>query len=203
MEEIIQGSDAWKMLRCGMITGSKIADVMQEKKGTGYANYMAQLVCERLTGCVAETYKNAYMDRGNEDEPLARKCYEFMTGHTVDQVAFIRHSTLWFAGVSPDGLIGEDGMVEIKRKIPALHIGYIFKNEVPTEYRKQMMWQLACSGRKWCDFASYSPELPEEMQLFTVRLHRDESMIDEMEAAAIAFNESIEKMITDLKKLRP
>lgn len=200
--EIIQGSDAWKQLRRGRITGSKIADVMQEKKGTGYENYLAQLGCERMAGCVTETYKNAYMDRGNEDEPAARECYEFVTGYSVEQIAFVRHPTLIFAGCSPDGLINDDGMVEIKRKIPAIHATYIFKNRIPPEYLKQMMWELACTGRQWNDFASYCPDLPEEMQLFTIRLERDEAMIAEMEKQVIAFNQAVEKWIADLKAIR-
>jgi predicted phage-related endonuclease len=202
VEEIIQGSDEWKQLRCGLITGSRIADVMQEKKGTGYANYMAQLVCERLTGCVTETFKNAYMDRGNEDEGAARDCYSFITGNDVEQVAFIKHPTFWFFGVSPDGLIGDDGMVEIKRKIPAIHIDYIFKNRIPPEYVKQMTAELACTGRQWNEFVSYCPELPENMQLFTCRMYRDEVAISAMESAVIAFNESVEQMISDLKRIR-
>jgi putative phage-type endonuclease len=201
--EIIQGSEAWLKMRCGLITGSQIANVMQEKKGTGYANYQAQLVAERLTGCIVETYKNAYMERGNDDEGAARDCYEFVTGNTVEQVAFVKHPYIECAGCSPDGLIGDDGLVEIKRKIPALHIAYLLKNEVPSEYRKQMMFQMACTGRKWVDFASYCPELPEEMQLFVIRYSRDEEAIKAMEAATIAFNASVEKIIEDLKRLRP
>lgn len=203
MEQIAQGTPEWKQLRCGKITGSKIADVMSKgKKGaesTGYANYRAQLACERLTGCVTDTYSNGFMQRGNEDEAAARLCYEFLTGNEVQQVPFIKHPTLDFAGSSPDGLIGEDGHIEIKRKIPAIHAAYILKNEVPAEYRKQMMFQLACSGRKWNDFVSYCPEMPEELQIFIVRMHRDEELITEIETAVVAFNDAVEKMIEDLK----
>jgi len=200
--EIVQGTPEWLKMRCGLITASKIADVMQEKKGTGYANYQAQLVAERLTGCISETYKNAYMERGNEDEGAARECYEFVAGNKVEQVAFVKHPYIERAGCSPDGLIESDGLVEIKRKIPALHIAYLLKKEVPTEYRKQMMFQMACTGRSWCDFASYCPELPEEMQLFTIRYHRDEEAVKAMETAVIAFDNSIEKMIESLHALR-
>lgn len=203
MEDIIQGSDAWKQLRCGLITGSKIADVMQEKKGTGYDNYLAQLVVERLTGCVTETFKNAYMERGNEDEEAARDCYSFFTGNDVDQIAFIKHPTIDCFGVSPDGLIGDDGMVEIKRKIPALHIKYILQNRIPPEYVKQMTAELACSGRKWNEFVSYCPEMPENMQLFICRMERDETAIKVMEQSVIEFDKAVNKMIQELKALRP
>lgn len=206
IQDIEQGSDAWKLLRCGLITGSKIAEVMSKGKNgaesTGYANYRAQLVAERLTGCVTETFKNAYMERGNEDEGAARDCYSFVTGNEVEQVAFVKHPTIEFAGCSPDGCIGADGLVEIKRKIPALHIGYILKNTVPAEYYKQMMFQMACTGRQWVDFASYCPELPEDLQLFVIRLHRVDAVIAEMESAVIAFNQSVDKMIVDLMAAR-
>jgi len=203
MEVILQGSDEWRQMRCGLITGSKIADVMQEKKGTGYANYLAQLVCERLTNCVTETYKNAYMERGNEDEGAAREVYEFVTGNTVEQVAFIKHPTIDCFGVSPDGLIESDGMIEIKRKIPAIHIDYILKNRIPPEYIKQMTAELACTGRQWNEFVSYCPELPENMQLFVCRMERDEAAIAAMEQSVIAFDQAVNKMITDLQAIRP
>jgi len=204
MDEIIQGTDEWRQLRCGLITGSRISDVMQEKKGVGYANYLAQLCCERLTNCVVESsFKNGYMDRGNEDEPAARDCYSFITGNDVEQVAFIKHPTIECFGVSPDGLVGTDGMVEIKRKIPAIHIDYIFKNRIPPEYVKQMTAELACSGRQWNEFVSYCPELPENMQLFICRMERNEADIKAMESAVLAFNQSVEDMIDSLKKLRP
>ena len=143
------------------------------------------------------------MERGNEDEGAARDCYSFVTGNEVEQVAFVKHPYLDCAGCSPDGLVGSDGLVEIKRKIPALHIAYILKNEVPTEYRKQMMFQMACTGRQWCDFASYCPELPEEMQLFVIRYHRNDDAIKKMEVAVMEFNASVDKMIADLEALRP
>ena len=200
---IKQGTPEWKQLKCGKISASEVHNILQEKQGTGYRNYRAQLICERLTGCTTETYKNTYMDRGNEDEPNARLCYEYETGYTVEQVAFVVHPVLEFAGCSPDGTIGADGLCEIKRKIPAIHIDYIIKNRVPPEYAKQMMFQLACTGREWNDFVSYCPELPEEMQLFICRLERDDSMIALMEIAVRSFNESVEQMISDLKKIQP
>lgn len=201
-DNIIQGSEEWKQLRCGLITGSQIANVMQEKKGTGYANYMAQLVAERLTGCVAETYKNAYMERGNEDESAARDCYSFITGNEVRQVAFIKHPKISCFGISPDGILPDGNLLEIKRKIPALHIDYLLKNRVPPEYIKQMAAQLSCTGADYVEFASYCPEMPENMQLFIIRYNRDDKLIAEMEKAVIEFNQSVEKMISDLQALK-
>lgn len=203
MDDIKQGTDEWKQLKCGIISASKINEVLSKGKNgaeaTGYANYLAQLACERMTDKPCESYTNGYMQRGNEDEPAARECYSFVKGQEVTQVAFIKHPTLWFAGCSPDGLVGDDGLVEIKRKIPAIHQKYMLKKEVPTEYRKQCLWQLACTDRKWVDFVSYCPEMPEDMQLFIVRLERDDAAIAEMEAAVISFNEAVETRIKELK----
>jgi putative phage-type endonuclease len=204
--DIAQGSEPWFQMKCGFIGASRISDIMSNGKNgaesTGRANYRAQLVCERLTGCVTDSFGNAYTQRGTEDEGAARECYSFVTGYEVEQTSFLFHPALPFAGCSPDGLIGTDGLVEIKRKIPAIHIDYIFKNRVPPEYTKQMLWQLAVTGRQWNDFCSYCPELPENMQLFTCRMYRDEVAISAMESAVIAFQESVEQMISDLKRIR-
>ena len=204
---IDQGSAEWLQARCGSVGASDISDLLSKGKGgaesTGCANLRARIVCERLTGCVAETFKNAYMERGNIDEGSAKECYSFITGNDVEDVGLIMHPFIPFTHASPDGVIGSDGLVEIKRKIPAIHIEYIFKNRVPPEYVKQMMWQLACTGRQWNDFCSYCPELPENMQLFIVRLERDEAAITEMEKCVIAFNQSVERMISDLRSIRP
>lgn len=206
-ENLIQGSDEWVQARCGSIGASSITDVLSKGKNgaesTGYANYKARIACERMTGCVTETFKNAYMERGNADEPDARACYEFATGNDVEQVGLIRHPRLPFAHCSPDGLIGTDGVLELKRKIPALHIDYILKNRVPSEYVKQMTFQLACTGRQYVDFCSYSPELPEEMQLFIIRMERDEEAIKAMEQAVVEFDKAVNQLIADLKAIRP
>jgi putative phage-type endonuclease len=206
MSDILQCSPEWFAMRLGKVTASKVADVMSKGKGTaesaGVRNYRAQLVCERLTGQAEETYCNGAMQRGVELEPLARECYEFIKGVTVEQVAFVDHPFVPMSGASPDGYIGADGLVEIKCPNTATHIDYLLSGKAPAQYIPQMLWQMACTGRKWCDFVSYDPRLPEELQLFIVRFDRDEAQISEMEKAVIAFNLSIEKMITDLKQIR-
>lgn len=202
-KDIEQGSADWRSLRVGKVTASKIADVMAKLKSGGEAagvkNYRAQLVCERLTGVAEESYCNGAMQRGIEMEPLARECYEFFTGNRVEQVAFIDHPTIPMSGMSPDGMIGEEGLVEIKCPNSATHIEYLLAGTPPSQYIPQMMWQMACSGRLWCDFVSYDNRLPEEMQLFIARLHRDDEMIKVMESAVIEFNASVEKTISDLR----
>lgn len=207
MEEITQGSPEWFALRLGKVTASKVSDVMSKGKSgaesSGVRNYRAQLVCERLTGQKEETYTNGAMQRGTDLEPLARECYEFLTGNTVAQVAFVDHPTIPMSGASPDGCIGLDGLTEIKCPNTATHIDYLLEGKAPPAYVPQMMWQMACTGRKWCDFVSYDPRLPEELQMFVARLHRDDFMIADMERTVILFNESVDRMIADLKAIRP
>jgi len=206
MEPIEQGTEAWFQCRLGKVTASEVVDVMSKGKGSaesaGVRNYRAQLACERLTGEREKTYTNGAMQRGTDLEPMARECYEFLKGVTVEQVAFVDHPTVELSGASPDGLVGLDGLVEIKCPNSATHIDYLLAGEPPTTYIKQMVWQMACTGRQWCDFVSYDPRLPEELQLFVVRLHRDDAAIAEMEAAVIAFNHSVDKMIVDLMAVR-
>ena len=200
--DVAQGSDQWHSLRCGSVGGSRISDVTG-KQGTGYANYQAELVCERLTGGKTEGFKNAYMERGNVDEGSGRECYEFVTGYEVQQIGLVTHPSIPRAHASPDGFINEDGCLELKRKIPALHIKYLLTGKVESDYVKQMQWEMACSGRLWCDFVSYCPELSTEYQLFIKRYDRDDAMIAEMESCVLEFNRSVAKLILDLKALRP
>lgn len=203
MEEIIQGSEAWHLLRIGKVTASRIADVLSKGRNgaesAGVRNYRSQLVCERLTGAREETYINAAMMRGTELEPLARECYEFIKGVEVNQTAFVDHPTVLMSGCSPDGLTNDDGLIEIKCPNTATHIDYLLNNVVPSDYIPQMMWQMACTGRKYCDFVSYDNRLPENMQLFIKRLERDNAKIAEIETAVIEFNSSVNKMIESLK----
>jgi putative phage-type endonuclease len=189
-EEIIQGSDEWKALRLGKVTASRVSDVVARTK-TGYvagrANYMAQLIAERLTGTVAEAYTNAAMQHGTECEPEARAAFEFYQGVTVKEVAFVPHPKIDQAGCSPDGLVGDDGLVEIKCPNTATHLDTLLGQAVPSKYEVQMQFQMACTGRKWCDFVSYDPRMPENMRLFIKRLPRDDKRIAELESEIAAF----------------
>jgi putative phage-type endonuclease len=190
MTEIVQGSPEWKALRCGKVTASRVADVVAKTK-TGYsasrANYLAQLIAERLTGTPAETYTNAAMQHGVDTEPEARAAYEFYQGVTVEQVAFVPHPTIDQAGASPDGLVGADGLVEIKAPNTATHLETLIGQAVPQKYFLQMQFQMACTGRKWCDFVSYDPRMPENMRLFVKRVPRDDKVIDELETEIAGF----------------
>jgi len=204
MSEIIQGSDEWKALRLGKVTASRVADVVARTKtgyGAGRANYMAQLIAERLTGTVAEAYTNAAMIHGTETEPEARAAYEFYQGVTVQEVAFVPHPKIDQAGASPDGLIGADGLVEIKCPNTATHLETLLGQAVPAKYETQMQFQMACTGRKWCDFVSYDPRMPENMRLFIKRLPRDDKRIAELETEIAAFLLEMAVKLSELNSL--
>jgi putative phage-type endonuclease len=204
MSEIIQGSDEWKALRLGKVTASRVADMVARTKsgyGASRANYAAQLIAERLTGQPAESYTNAAMQHGTDTEPEARNAYEFYHGVTVEQVAFVRHPTIADAGCSPDGLVGDDGMVEIKCPMTATHLDTLLGQSTPAKYIDQMQFQMSCCGRQWADFVSYDPRLPEHMRLFVRRVERDDNRIAELEAEAIAFLKEIAAKIEQLENL--
>lgn len=189
-EEIVQGSDAWKAFRCGKVTASRVADIVARTKtgpAASRANYLAQLIAERLTGAPAETYTNAAMQHGVDTEPEARAAYEFYQGVTVEQVAFVPHPKIDQAGASPDGLVGDDGLVEIKCPNTATHLETLLGQAVPAKYIDQMQFQMACTGRKWCDFVSYDPRMPEHMRLFVRRVQRDDARINHLETEIAGF----------------
>ena len=154
--------------RIGKLTASRIADATAKtasgKWGASRANYMAELIAERLTGVQASRYVNAEMLWGIETEPQARATYKLYYAPVV-QVGFIEHPTIPMAGASPDGLVGDDGLVEFKCPNTATHIEFLLTDEVAEKYRKQMLWQLVCAGRSWCDFGSFDPRMPSELQL--------------------------------------
>ena len=204
MNEIIQGSDEWKALRLGKVTASRVANMVARTKsgyGASRANYAAQLIAERLTGVAAESYTNAAMQHGTDTEPEARNAYEFYHGVSVREVAFVPHPTIPDAGCSPDGLVGDDGMVEIKAPNTSTHLDTLLGQSTPARYIDQIQFQMACTGREWCDFVSYDPRLPERMRLFVRRVARDDKRIAELESEAVAFLQEIEARIIQLENL--
>lgn len=198
---IEQRSPEWFAARAGRVTASRIADVMAKTaKGWGATRtaYHDQLVTERLTGICEQGYNNAAMQWGTEQEPNARDCYAFAAGVSVAEEGFVPHPTIAMAGASPDGLVGDEGMVEIKCPNSGTHVVTLRGGPIPDKYMKQMQFQMACTGRRWCDFASYDPRLPVEMQLHVQRVERDDAMIAEIEAAVIAFLAEVEATVDDL-----
>lgn len=199
---IEQGTEEWLAQRCGKVTASRIADLMAKTKtgwGASRANYKAQLVAERLTGRVAESYTNGAMQWGTQTEPEARRAYEFFVDRDVVEVGFIPHPSIGMAGASPDGLVGNDGLLELKCPLTATHIDTLLSGTVPDKYRKQMMFQMACTGRAWCDFASYDPRMCESMRLFVQRMERDEGEIKEIEEAVQAFLAELDETVAALR----
>lgn len=203
MDNIAQGTDEWHALRLGKVTASKVADIVA-KTSKGYAasrtNYAAQLIIERLTGCPTETFTNAAMQWGTEMEPEARSAYEYYRAEEVEQVAFVDHPTISETGASPDGLVGCDGLVEIKCPNSATHIETLTGRIAPAKYVAQMQWQMACTGRKWCDFVSYDPRIRESMRFFCTRVPRDDAMIAELEAEVIKFLGEVRAKVDELKR---
>ena len=188
--ELIQGSPEWFAARCGKVTASRIADVIAKTRsgwGASRGNYMAELIAERLTGTPAETYTSAAMQRGIDTEPQARAAYEFFTDATVETVGFVAHHDIPESGASPDGLVGKDGVLEIKCPNTATHIDTLLTEKIPDKYIVQMQWQMACSGRKWCDFVSFDPRLPQKLCLYVKRFKRDDDRIKEIDGMVREF----------------
>ena len=199
-----QGSPEWHAMRCGKVTASKIADMMAKTKtgwGASRTNYGAQLVAERLTGIVAESFTNAAMDWGILTEAEARNAYSFYGNVDVTPIDFVQHPEIAMSGCSPDGLVGEHGLVEIKCPNTATHIQTLLGGSIPGKYQLQMFWQMACTGRHWCDFVSYDPRMPEDMRLFVQRLARDDAKIGEITTEVVAFLAEVDATVEQLTAL--
>ena len=185
-----QGSPEWFAARLGKVTASRVGDVVAKTKtgwGASRKNYMAELVAERLTGVAAESHTNAAMKWGTETEPQARAAYEFFRDAEVAPVGFVEHPRIQMSGASPDGLIGNDGLVEIKCPNTATHIDTLLGQEIDAKYHAQMQWQMACTGRAWCDWISFDPRMPEDLRLFVKRVPRDDKRIIKLEDAVTEF----------------
>lgn len=198
-----QGTAEWLSERAGKVTASKIASVMAKlrdgKPGADRKNYMAQLITERLTGLPADTFTNAAMQWGTETEPQARAMYELVTGFPVVETGFVPHPTLGQTGASPDGLVGEDGLVEIKCPNTATHIDTLRGAGIDRKYLLQMHWQMICCEREWCDFVSFDPRLPEAMQLHIQRVERDAELVEEITAEVTQFLNELNEAEADLR----
>lgn len=196
-----QHTDGWFQDRCGRVTASRIADMMAKTKTGASAsrqNYAAQLVAERLTGTVEAGFTSAAMQHGTETEPQARAMYQLETGSDVQETGFHPHPEL-MAGASPDGLVGDDGLLEIKCPNTATHIATLIGGAIQRKYLLQMQFQMACTGRQWCDFVSFDPRMPADMQLFIKRVERDDLLIREIEEEASAFLDEVAQTVATLE----
>jgi putative phage-type endonuclease len=203
VEGIEQQTPEWLQMRTGMVTASRVADVIaKRKKGIGElecrAKYRSEIICECLTGRSAEHYVTPAMEWGIENEDLARAAYEMRLDIETEPGGFHIHGEIPRFGASPDGLIGEDGVLEIKCPTTAVHVGYIIAGVTPEEYMPQMLAEMACTGRQWCDFVSFDPRLPKKLQLFVRRFQRDDGRIAEMEEEVLKF---LEEVIETIKLL--
>lgn len=192
------------MQRLGKATASRIADIIAQTKSGPSAsrkNYMAQLVVERLTGEVAESFSNAAMQWGTETEPQARAAYSFLKGVEVEEAPFVVHPSIPDAGASPDGLVGSDGLIEIKCPQSSTHIDTLLTGKIDGKYITQMQWQMACTGRIWCDFVSYDPRMPEHLAIWVKRVPRDDAMIIKLETEVTAFLREVAETVTALEAL--
>ena len=201
---MIQGSDEWFAARCGKITASRLKDVMAKTK-TGYSatrkNYMMELICQRLSGAVEESYTNAAMQRGNEMEPVARSAYEADKELFVEECGFISSTVESNFGASPDGLVGDDGLIEIKCPNTATHLDFLKSRKPKREYILQMHGQMLCTGRKWCDFVSYDDRLP-GLEYKCVRIEYDEALGNEIIKEVSKFLNEMDDELKTIEKMR-
>lgn len=200
----VQGSDEWYAARLGKVTSSRIADMMARTKtgwGASRANYMAELVAERLTGNRTETYESPAMRRGKEMEADAAAAYAFLKDADLSPIGFVDHPMISWAGASPDRLVGKRGLLEIKVPNTATHLDTLLGAAIDGTYLKQMQWQMACTGRDWCDWVSFDPRLPARMQLFVQRVKRDDDVIATIEGCAVVFLGELAAKVEKLEKL--
>jgi putative phage-type endonuclease len=202
MSEIIQGSDEWFKARMGKVTASRVADILAKTK-TGYStsrgNYLMELALQRITGTIDKGFTNDAMAWGTATEPQARMAYETHTGVFVDEIGFVDHPKIEWFGASPDGLVGETGLVEIKCPNSNTHWQTVKTKKIPEKYVLQMFTQISCTGRDWCDFVSFDPRMPERSRLFIARLFREDEKILELENAVVEFLAEVDAEVKLIK----
>ncbi len=199
-----QRTEEWYLARVGKVTASRVADVIAKTKsgyGASRATYMAELVIERINGHPTEKFSSAAMQWGTDKEPEALSAYQVETGSLVETVGFIPHPTIENSGASPDGLIGADGLIEIKCPNSGTHLETLLSKKIPDRYQVQMLWQMACTGRQWCDYVSYDPRMPEHLKLFIARFKRDDDRIKDIEDQVRIFIGEIDQKVAELDKL--
>lgn len=195
MLEIInceQNSDEWIEARAGIITASAFKDVLAGGAGKTRRTYMMKLAGEIITGDPTESFSNGYMERGHELEETAIELYSDRFGAVVEKVGFWRNGIY---GCSPDGVIGDDGIIEVKTKGAHIQGELLLKGLVPNEHKAQVQGSMFVSGRKWVDFVSYCPKMP----MFIKRVKRDEDYIDELKIKLGVFNQELQVVVSQLR----
>jgi putative phage-type endonuclease len=199
---IEQGTPEWHELRLGKVTASRVADILAKTKtgpSASRQNYLIELALQRVTGTTEPSYSSPAMEWGTKTEPQARVAYEVKSGNFVDQVAFIDHPSIEWFGCSPDGLVNDRGLIEIKCPNSATHWEYFKYNRPPQKYVIQMQAQMAVTGRDWCDFVSFDPRFPEKSQLLIVSVPRDSEFILYMEAEIKQFLDEVAAEVQQMK----
>ena len=199
---IVQGTDEWFAARRGKVTASRVADLMARTK-SGFAasrqNYKAELLLEILTGSTAVGFVSEAMKWGTEKEPEARAAYAATTFDSVTEIGFVDHPDILGAGCSPDGLVGDDGIIEIKCPNTATYLEILLTDVIPQKWQTQIQMQLDCTGRKWCDFVCYDPRMPEGGKLYIQRVERDEMFISTMREMIRTFIEELNSEVQQVK----
>jgi putative phage-type endonuclease len=202
-QEMLQGTDEWRQARCGSIGASDAPRVVRRTK-TGYSadrdNLMAAKVLERLTRVPVEIFKTAAMLQGTAREPEARMLYEMVRGVEVEEVGLIPHPLIQGSHASPDGYVSGTGLIEIKCPLPAAHLDTLLTETISNDHIVQMQWQMACSGRHWCDFVSFNPDFPAAMQLWISRVNRDPHFIGDLESEIRQFIRELEAKVDRLSR---
>lgn len=198
-----QLTEEWFAARLGKVTASRIKDVMSRTAKNAYSSmrktYMLELISERLSGTIIDHYRTPAMNWGVENEDIARSQYIILTNNNVEQVGFFPHSRLTESGASPDGIVGDDGLIEIKCPNTVTHVTTLVEKKIKNDYILQMQWQMACTGRAWCDFVSFDPRLPERYSIYIQRVERDDNKIQEIESEVEAFLLEIDTIMEALE----
>ena len=196
---ILQRSEDWHADRCGKVTASRVNDISAKPKtGKAYNALTLTILTERLTGVQEETPTTGPMQWGIDQEVHAITAYENETGNFVVGTGLVNHPAIKMSGASPDGLVDQDGQLEVKCPNSQTHLNTVLTKEVPSEYIPQITWQLACTRRKWCDFVSYDPRLPEYLQLVIIRVFAKDLDIAGIEQSVIKFNQKIDQIVAEL-----
>lgn len=200
-----QRTDEWFAARLGKATASRMADICAKTK-TGYSasreNYAMELALEIITNRKTDSYTNSAMQWGVDKEPEARAAYEVATGNFVQEVGLYDHPGVPMSAASPDGLVGDDGLIEIKCPESKQHLRNLISRTPDTKYIMQMQWQMACTGRQWCDFVSYDPRFPEQHQLLIVRVPRDSKLIEDLEKEVRSFRAEVDAIVEKLRNIK-
>jgi putative phage-type endonuclease len=199
-----QGTNEWRLARCGSLGASQLSDALAKTKsgwGASRENLKSRMVIERLTGLPVDGYESPAMIWGRDKEEEARIAYSFMTGYDVTEVGLYKHPTIIGTHASPDGLVNDDGCIEIKCPNSATHIEVLKTNQIAHKYILQMQWQMACADRQWCDFVSFDPRMPDHLMLYIARVQRDSDMLATLESEVAAFLVEVDEDVKALSKL--